>query len=144
MKILKITTENIEICEVGEELADLQSIVGGYIEVVSIPYGMYLVCNEGGKLKGLPITMFYEGDAIAGNCFIVNSIREDFCSLTDVQIDFLHRKFLISSNLEMGKIANNNSQELNMSNENSADSTSNNIPNLNFALTNEEDDLINK
>ena len=36
-------------------LKEMQTIVGGYIEIVTDRNGDYLVCNEEGKLMGLPI-----------------------------------------------------------------------------------------
>lgn len=39
------------------ELEELQKIVGGYIEILALPGkpGEIMVCNEEGKLEGLPI-----------------------------------------------------------------------------------------
>lgn len=36
-------------------LAELQAMVGGYIQAVPLPDGRYLVCNEDGKRLGLPV-----------------------------------------------------------------------------------------
>jgi hypothetical protein len=49
------------------ELDKLQALVGGYIEFVYLPGGGEIMCNEEGKLKGLPINrvateMWYKAD----------------------------------------------------------------------------------
>ena len=38
-------------------LERLQELVGGYIEVVPVGHGEYVICDEEGKLKGKPINM---------------------------------------------------------------------------------------
>ena len=43
-----------EIIEVENTLKALQQEVGGYIEVVTLPYGAALICNEEGCIIGLP------------------------------------------------------------------------------------------
>ena len=35
-------------------LDELQSVVGGYIELIHLPFGRIMVINEEGKLHGLP------------------------------------------------------------------------------------------
>lgn len=37
------------------KLAELHTIVGGYIQAVPLPDGRYLVCNEDGKRLELPV-----------------------------------------------------------------------------------------
>lgn len=37
------------------QLEELQAIVGGYIECLNLNDGRLLVCNEEGKLEGLPL-----------------------------------------------------------------------------------------
>lgn len=57
----------------------MQEIVGGWIQVVSFPNGDQLVCNEEGKLKGLPVNKkatelwkshYGNTDIIVGNVII--------------------------------------------------------------------------
>jgi len=42
--------------EEGYSLAELQAMVGGYVEVVQLPNddGLIMIVNEEGRLKGLP------------------------------------------------------------------------------------------
>ena len=67
----------------------MQDAVGGYIQAV-YPYEdpVALVCNEEGKIEGLPLNRALkteEGeiyDIISGNFFICGLGEENFCSLS--------------------------------------------------------------
>ena len=51
---------------------------------------MALICNDSGKVDGLPLNRSLEDyDIIAGNFFICGFSGEKFCSLTDKQADFM-------------------------------------------------------
>ena len=77
-----------EVVEIENTLQAMQSLVGGFIEV--IPYDYYeLVCNDEGKLQGLYPNVGFDYDIINGNFFIANDNYEtgDFASLTDKNIE---------------------------------------------------------
>lgn len=77
-----------EVVEMENTLQSMQSMVGGFIEV--IPYDDYeLVCNEEGKIMGLYPNVGFDYDVINGNFFIANDDYEtgDFASLTDKNIE---------------------------------------------------------
>ena len=66
------------------ELSTLQGAVGGYIEIVPTRDGRLLVCNEEGKLKGLPVnwkaTELTRGilaaeDLVVGDCVIADKVE---------------------------------------------------------------------
>jgi len=74
-----------EICPSGAtwSLAELQTLVGGYIEVVRTVDDRFMVINELGKLKGLelniPATRLYKygrRDVIVGNAVVVDTMLE--------------------------------------------------------------------
>ncbi len=76
-------------------LKNLQGFVGGYVEAI-YPFddNVAIVCNEEGKLDGLPLnrTIYvtgYGADIIAGNFLVIGTgdVEDDFCSLTPEQID---------------------------------------------------------
>ena len=74
--------------EIDNTLEAMQEIVGGYIEVVPLCnkddepiHGIVLVCNEEGKLKGLPDNIKVWGDPIKGTCFICRTDGEEFASI---------------------------------------------------------------
>lgn len=79
-------------------LENLQGFVGGYIEAI-YPFddSVAIVCNEEGKLDGLPLnrTIFtdYGKDIIAGNFLVIGTGEEDFCSLSADQIDRYKKVF---------------------------------------------------
>lgn len=84
------------VVEIDDTLDALQELVGGYIESI-YPFEdeVALVCNEEGKLRGLPYNRaLYDEDGdmyelIAGNFFIIGAPEdaEDFTSLTQEQIE---------------------------------------------------------
>jgi len=41
--------------EIPNKLEEMQKLIGGYIEVVSLINGLIVVCNEEGRLMNLPI-----------------------------------------------------------------------------------------
>lgn len=76
--------------EIDSGLRDSQEFVGGFIEMVSIEPGVYIVCNEMGKLQGLlPNRTIFDGmDVIAGNCFLCRVDGDGNCvSLTEDDIE---------------------------------------------------------
>ena len=88
--------------EIGESLESMQEVVGGYIEEV-MPFDdeVALVCNEEGKLNGLPLNRaIYDSDnkmidIIVGTFFVCNAPfeSEKFLSLTDEQEKKFSEKF---------------------------------------------------
>lgn len=74
---------------INNSLERLQSIVEGNIEIVGLPWhDTVLICNEEGKLLGLPhnfnFGLIYP-DSVVGTAIICGTSGED---LTDVQITF--------------------------------------------------------
>lgn len=75
--------------DIGDGLKAMQDAVGGYIQAV-YPYEdpVALVCNEEGKIEGLPLNRALkteEGeiyDIISGDFFICGLGEENFCSLS--------------------------------------------------------------
>lgn len=67
------------------ELSELQKAVSGYIELVPLDdMGNCILCNEEGKLRGLPGNRHVGHDIIAGTFFVVGSNDEgDLTSLSD-------------------------------------------------------------
>ena len=81
--------------EIEHTLKNLQDIVGGYIEAI-YPYEepVGLVCNEDGIALNLPLNRIVEGyGVIRGTFFVCGLTEEDFCGLTDEQIDRYSKLF---------------------------------------------------
>ena len=74
--------------EIGADLKSLQTAVGGYIEAAYFfDDPVALICNEEGKVYGLPYNRAVRDDAgkvqdiIAGPFFVCGLGEESFCSL---------------------------------------------------------------
>lgn len=87
--VVKRPAEKPEVMEIENELHALQEIVGGHIECVGVIDNIVCVCNEEGKLKGLPPNFVLHGDMIVGDVFFCSVGEEDFASLPDEDIEFL-------------------------------------------------------
>lgn len=70
-----------------------QTAVGGDIEAVGLDSGVVLICNEEGKLMGLPANRRVGGDTIAGTFLIAGSADGKFCSLSDEDAARYGREF---------------------------------------------------
>lgn len=84
------------IAEIEPTLTAEQQVVGGLIDCVyPWPNDMAaLVCNDEGKLNGLPLNRALEDyDVIAGTFFICGISGENFCSLTEEQTARYLQKF---------------------------------------------------
>ena len=73
------------------ELESLQKLVDGYIEVVHLPGGLVLVCNEEGMLRRLPVHHAVAiGDGrympIHGDFFVCRSEGSEFASISGEDI----------------------------------------------------------
>ena len=94
-KITVLVAEPMKPCEVREicGLEAMQAIVGGHLQAV-YPFRdeVALVCNENGKILGLPYNRPLTNDRgipydmICGTFFLAGLGAEDFVSLTDDQI----------------------------------------------------------
>ena len=74
---------------ISNTLKNLQNTVGGPIETVPVGTSAVLICNEEGKIKGLPVN-FRMGeppfaDIICGDVAVVGVDGEEF---GDLQMDF--------------------------------------------------------
>lgn len=86
--------------EIAGTLESIQDIVGGLIQAV-YPFKepVALVCNDEGKLLGLPLNRGLEDidgnlyDIICGTFFICGIEEDRFVSLTEEQIQHFTRKF---------------------------------------------------
>lgn len=70
-----------EIIEIRNELRDLQQAVGGYIEAVTLRSDVVLLCNEEGRLRGLPHNLKFFGHDFVGPLLLVGTDGEEFCDL---------------------------------------------------------------
>lgn len=101
MKVLLVKPEmHPQVVEIENELEVLQKMVGGLIQAV-YPFddNVCLICNDEGKLLNLDLNRaLYDNDgdvydAVVGNFLVVGMGVEDFCSLTDEQIERYEERF---------------------------------------------------
>ena len=93
-----------EAVTIPNTLKAMQQMVGGYIEVIPLD-DVCLVCNEEGKLMGLPGSRRLGDDIIAGTFFLAGDTPDgDFCSLTPEQIDRWSQHFAQPESFQPGEV----------------------------------------
>jgi hypothetical protein len=104
MRIVYIVAgQEPEVRDIGGSLEDMKKLVDGYIEVIH-PFNdtALIVCNEEGKINGLPLNRsllhpetgeLYE--IIAGNFFICDAPpdSDDFAGLSEEQVKMYMEQF---------------------------------------------------
>jgi len=92
--IVKEVGKSPKVEEIKNDLETMQGLVGGYIEAVNAGQGICLVCNEEGKLNGLPPNFPIGRDVIVGTAvFVAYGKDGEFASLSDAQVEAI-MKFL--------------------------------------------------
>ena len=76
-----------ELVEVENTLRVLQTEVGGYIETVTIASDAVVICNEEGRLCGLPYNCRFVGVDFGGTILVVGRNKDEFCDVPEA--DFL-------------------------------------------------------
>ena len=83
LAIIKHPGEPAKRIEIDNTLKALQKAVGGYIETVTLFEDVTLICNEEGRLMGLPYNMEFAGIRFVGSVLAVGRIEDEFRSLTE-------------------------------------------------------------
>ena len=86
-----------KLVEIENDLAVLQNMVGGYIEVVPLDNHL-IICNEDGKYMNLEPNISYMFDIIVGTIIVCDRDGEEF---TDVSLSMDEWKFLIDHDLRI-------------------------------------------
>lgn len=90
IKVLALRVmERPQVEELEADLKTYQKFVGGLIQSVPVDDNVDLICNDEGKLLGLPLNRPLWGgqDWVAGNCFVVAADDAgEFVSLSEDQI----------------------------------------------------------
>jgi hypothetical protein len=103
MKVLLVAPGEVPtVTEVEDSLQAMQKVVGGCIQAIyPFPEPVALLCNDEGKLLGLPLNRGLRGengtlyDVIAGTFFLCGAPpdRDSFVSLTEEQIQRYQQRF---------------------------------------------------
>ena len=72
---------------IGNDLKSLQKRVGGYIETVTVQEDLVIICNEEGKLLGLPHNCTLLGEPFCGTILFVGVDGENFADCP-ISLDF--------------------------------------------------------
>lgn len=99
MKVIVVKVDGVsQIKDIEDDLATMQDIVEGYIELVRIAPDVMMVVNEEGlyrKTINQVASAFYLGGQINGNVFFAgrddNNINSGMTSLNPTQIDWITR-----------------------------------------------------
>lgn len=91
LAISKKVGEDLKEIEIENTLEATQEFVDGYIEVISVTtdYGIFLIiCNEEGRLRGMPKNCTIDRIDFVGDILICGEDGEDFgdCPLTIDQL----------------------------------------------------------
>lgn len=87
--IIKEPGKKPRITEIENNLAALQKAVGGYIETVTLAKDCCIICNEEGRLQGLPYNLTFGGISFVGTILFVGVAGDEFCSLSERKTNFL-------------------------------------------------------
>ena len=74
-------------------LEEMQAIVGGHIETVTVVDKIVCVCNEEGILRDLPYNFFLPPHFICGTAFFCGIDGDDMVGLDDGWIDTILNHF---------------------------------------------------
>ena len=82
--------------DIENTLQSLQTLVGGYIETVTLHDNVVLICNEEGKIAGLPPNFGIGGDTIVGTAvFVAHDGKGEFTDLDDWQVEDIMSRFYV-------------------------------------------------
>ena len=97
MKAYTFKEDFAGIMEVRNTLHSLQEFVGGLIEVISLTEELDLICNDEGKINGLPPTAAWLDhddqllDVICGDCLVCRHDGEGgFASIKESDLPVIH------------------------------------------------------
>ena len=75
--------------DIPNTLEELQATVGGYIETVTIATDAAIICNEEGRLQGLPHNCRIFGVDFAGPILIAGVAEDEFSDLDSAAMNML-------------------------------------------------------
>ena len=79
--LAKRTDSGWYVTNVSNSLENLQRFVGGYIETVTIARDLVIICNEEGRIKGLPYNCAICGIDFVGDILVAGVDADEFCDV---------------------------------------------------------------
>ena len=87
--VIKEPGQKPRITEIENNLSALQAAVGGYIETDTLAEDCCIICNEEGRLQGLPYNLTFGGMSFVGTVLFVGVAGDEFADLSERKINFL-------------------------------------------------------
>jgi hypothetical protein len=87
--IIKKVGKQPEVVDIENTLDAMQKIVGGYIEAVRVRSDCMMICNEEGKLMGLPYNFDLGNDKIVGDVIFTKPDGAEFTDLDDRNVEMI-------------------------------------------------------
>lgn len=87
--IIKEPGQRPRVTEIENSLSALQQAVGGYIETVTLAEDCCVICNEEGRLQGLPYNLTFCGASFVGTILFVGVAGDEFADLSEQQVEIL-------------------------------------------------------
>ena len=78
--------------DIENTLEAMQAEVEGYIEIVTVDLTCAIVCNDEGRLKGMPYNTKLAGIKFVGPIFIVGTNDDGFCDVPKIVAEILEVK----------------------------------------------------
>ena len=91
--IIKRINQEPEITDIQNTLEALQGVVGGYIEAVPVHSGCVMLCNEEGRLQGLPYNFTLGTNHIVGDVIFTRQSNSEFTDLTEADVEMIQHFF---------------------------------------------------
>lgn len=83
--VVKEPHDILKVVEVDHTTDAFNDIVGGWFEVIDLPFNVDMVLNEEGKILNLEPNIFIGWDVVVGTVFFVIRDGENWKSLDDIQ-----------------------------------------------------------
>lgn len=87
--IIKKVGKAPEIVEIENTLEAMQKVVGGYIELVPVRTGCVMICNEEGRMTGLPYNFTLGTNHIVGDVFFTKPNGAEFTDLDERDVEMI-------------------------------------------------------
>ncbi len=87
--VIKEPGKKPRITEIKNKLSELQQTVGGYIETVTLAEDCCIICNEEGRLQGLPYNLTFCGISFVGTVLFVGVAGDEFTDLSKKHMEIL-------------------------------------------------------
>lgn len=97
--LIKRPDADPERIEIENNLETLQTLVGGYIEPLTLVDGLVMIVNEEGKLHGLDENFLMQNDMILGPALFVGQDGEEFADIRENDAVVLETFFSIEPQL---------------------------------------------